>query len=170
MGELEEEGHEIEAYYFNPNIHPYSEFLRRLQALREFGNMKGVRLIVPEKSHGMEQWFRAVSGNEASRCSICYHIRLEATAGEARERGFDSFSTTLLYSKFQKHELIRRVGRAMAEKYSVEFLYRDWRTGWNRGVKIYRKLGLYRQKYCGCVYSEKERALAWQKRDMGEFP
>jgi predicted adenine nucleotide alpha hydrolase (AANH) superfamily ATPase len=85
-------------------------------------------------------------------------MRLDVTAKLAESRGFDAFSTTLLYSRFQKHDLLKSMGEAAAEEHGVPFLYKDWRKGWNRGIKVYRKTGLYRQKYCGCIYSEKERA------------
>ena len=108
--------------------------------------------------NGLEEWLRNVVFREAQRCNICHHMRLEKTARLAETKGFDAFSTTLLYSRFQKHDLLKSTGEAIAEAVGVPFLYRDWRTGWNAGVKEYRKLGLYRQKYCGCIYSEKERA------------
>jgi predicted adenine nucleotide alpha hydrolase (AANH) superfamily ATPase len=77
----------------------------------------------------------------------------------AESKGYEAFSTTLLFSRFQKHDLLKSTCEAISEKYQIPFIYNDWRSGWNEGVKRYRKLNLYRQKYCGCVYSEKERAL-----------
>lgn len=157
FSDLESEGHEVTAFYYNPNIHPYSEYLRRLDAFRTFTTQKGISVMV-HGDNGLEEWLRNVVFREAQRCNICHQMRLEKTARLAEAKGFDAFSTTLLYSRFQKHDLLKSTGEAIAEAVGVPFLYRDWRTGWNAGVKEYRKLGLYRQKYCGCIYSEKERA------------
>ncbi len=164
LKDLNEQGHRVSAFYYNPNIHPYSEWDRRLNTLREFAQSAKTDLVIPEGIGHMEEWFRAVANNEEKRCNICYTLRLNQTAKTAKEMGFEAFSTTLLYSKFQKHELIKEVAEAISQEHSVEFVYRDWRTGWNRGVKAYKKLGLYRQIYCGCVYSERERIIIINER------
>jgi predicted adenine nucleotide alpha hydrolase (AANH) superfamily ATPase len=106
----------------------------------------------------MDDWFREVVFRETQRCKVCFNLRINFVARLAETKGFDAFSTTLLYSRFQKHELLKETCEIISERYRIAFVYQDWRTGWNEGVKRYRKLGLYRQKYCGCVYSEKERA------------
>ncbi len=147
------------ALFFNPNIHPYSEYLRRLDAFTVYTGDHGVETLEPGSDEGMEEWLRSIVYREGQRCRLCFTMRLERTAALAKENEFDAFSTTLLYSRFQKHDLLRTVGEAISEKSGVPFVYRDWRKGWNEGVKEYRKLGLYRQKYCGCIFSEKERAL-----------
>lgn len=164
LKDLNDQGYRVTAFYYNPNIHPYSEWDKRLNNLREFVEITKPALIVPEDSGHMEEWFRAVANNEENRCHICYTIRLNQTAARAKEMGFKAFSTTLLYSKFQKHELIREVAESISQEHSVEFIYKDWRTGWNQGVKAYKKLGLYRQIYCGCVYSERERIIILNER------
>jgi predicted adenine nucleotide alpha hydrolase (AANH) superfamily ATPase len=130
-----------------------------LDAFTVYTKENNVRVLNDSFPDGMEDWLRTVVFREAQRCRLCFDFRIDATARLARTRGFDAFSTTLLYSRFQKHDLLQATGEAVAEKYGIPFVYRDWRTGWNEGVKRYRKLGLYRQKYCGCIYSEKERAL-----------
>ena len=84
----------------------------------------------------------------------------------ARRGKFDAFTTTLLYSKFQKHEQIRTIGEAVGKAVGVPFHYRDFRTGWSEGVEVSKRLGMYRQQYCGCIYSEKERFY----RPSGERP
>lgn len=152
------QGHEVTALFFNPNIQPYSEYLRRLDAFNVYTRDNAVPAVTVNPSDGMEQWLREIVYREAQRCKVCFHHRLEFTARMAADQGFDAFSTTLLYSRFQKHDLLKTVGEAVSEQTGIPFHYVDWRTGWNEGVKKYRKLGLYRQKYCGCVYSEKERA------------
>jgi epoxyqueuosine reductase len=158
LDELRSEGHEVTAFFFNPNIHPYAEYLRRLDAFTAFVRENKVRTVSLDDLPGMEEWFRQVVFREAERCRVCHHMRLAATARTAEAKNFDAFSTTLLYSRFQKHDLLKELGEALAQEHGIPFLYSDWRKGWNRGVKLYRSTGLYRQKYCGCIYSEKERA------------
>lgn len=159
LDELRSAGHDVTVMFFNPNIHPYNEYLRRLDAFTVYTRDNNVRVLADAGQEGMEEWLREVVFREAQRCRICFSIRMEKTARLAEAKGFDAFSTTLLYSRFQKHELLKSICEAISEKYGIPFVYRDWRTTWNEGVKRYRKLELYRQKYCGCVYSEKERAL-----------
>ena len=100
-----------------------------------------------------------MSYNGKARCSYCYFSRLEATAQAAKENDFDYFSSSLLYSKYQDHEMIKRIGMGLAEKYGVPFYYDDFRIGWKEGIKESKEMGLYRQQYCGCIFSEKERYL-----------
>jgi predicted adenine nucleotide alpha hydrolase (AANH) superfamily ATPase len=159
LNDLRSEGHEVTAVFFNPNIQPYAEYLRRLDAFNVYTHQNDVRVINADWREGMEEWLREVVFRESQRCRICFNLRMDKIARFAEAKGFDAFSTTLLYSRFQKHELLKSICEAVSDKYGIPFIYRDWRTGWNDGVRRYRKLGLYRQKYCGCVYSEKERAL-----------
>lgn len=159
LDELRGEGHHVTAFFFNPNIHPYSEYLRRLDAFNVYAKQVQASTLLKEGDYGLEEWFQQVAFRESQRCRVCFHFRMDVTASIAESQGFDAFSTTLLYSRFQKHELLKTVAEAVSEKYGIPFVYRDWRTGWNEGVRRYRKLGLYRQKHCGCIYSEKERAL-----------
>jgi hypothetical protein len=105
----------------------------------------------------METFLRNVAFREADRCLQCYYLRLNFTAMTAKSREFDGFTTTLLYSKFQKHEIIKGIGESLAKEYGVRFHYQDFRVGWAEGVRISKESGIYRQPYCGCVYSEKER-------------
>jgi predicted adenine nucleotide alpha hydrolase (AANH) superfamily ATPase len=100
---------------------------------------------------------RAVAFRENERCRICYHLRLRQVAQVARRGRFDSFSSTLLYSVHQKHELIREIGEAVGSEVGVPFLYRDWRPGWKEGIARSKVMNLYRQAYCGCLLSEEER-------------
>ncbi len=156
--DLSKEGHEVTSLFFNPNIHPYSENLRRQDAFDSYTQANGIRVMDDETGIEMEEWFREVVFRETQKCWVCFNFRMDTVARLAESKGFDAFSTTLFYSRFQKHDLLKTACEAIAEKRQIPLVYRDWRTGWNEGVKRYRKLGLYRQKYCGCVYSEKERA------------
>ena len=107
----------------------------------------------------LEEFLRNVSHRVEERCPYCYSIRLEATAREARRNGFDQFSTTLLQSTQQNHLLIKETGERLAKEVGIPFYYEDFRQGWRKGVEVSKTMGLYRQQYCGCIYSEKERFL-----------
>ena len=103
------------------------------------------------------------------RCGHCYRLRLEQTARYAAAHGFDSFTSTLFVSPYQNHDLLRQTAEAAAARYGVAFLYRDFRPGFRQGQQEARELGLYMQKYCGCVFSEEERYAKQLSRDM-EIP
>jgi predicted adenine nucleotide alpha hydrolase (AANH) superfamily ATPase len=105
----------------------------------------------------LEEFLTQVAREPNNRCSYCYFSRLEETARVAAEQGFDGFSSSLLYSRYQQHELIRRTGEALAKKYGLAFVYEDFRAGWQEGIQVSKSMGLYRQQYCGCIYSEKDR-------------
>jgi hypothetical protein len=105
----------------------------------------------------LEEFLANVASNPQTRCVYCYSSRLEETASIAADRGFSAFSTTLLYSRFQQHEAIRDLGSALARRYGIAFHYDDFRRGWKEGIDASKALGFYRQQYCGCIYSEKER-------------
>ena len=156
LRELRSEGIEVFGAYFNPNVHPYQEWERRRDALETLSRIEGLRLL-PQSAYEPLEWWRAVVFREPERCRICYHLRLRQAALLARRGRFEAFSTTLLYSKFQKHDLIREIGEALGRETGVPFLYRDWRGGWKEGVEASKALGLYRQPYCGCLLSEGER-------------
>ncbi len=153
---LRAEGIEPHGFFHNPNIHPFREFKRRLGALREVSAKTGLA-VEADKEYGLEQYLRQVVFHEAERCRLCYRMRLAATARKARELGAEAFSTTLLYSRYQKHELIRRVAEEVAAHHGVPFYYRDFRGGWQEGIDMAVALDIYRQPYCGCIYSEQER-------------
>ena len=113
--------------------------------------------VIYRDEYRLEEFLSAVAGTPESRCAYCYASRLEVAAAEAACLGFDAFSTTLLYSRYQKHEAIVNLAEQFAAKYGIRFHYVDFRTGWQKGIDISKKLNLYRQQYCGCIYSEKER-------------
>jgi len=156
MRELLAEGHEVEAAFVNPNVHPYQEFERRLEAARAAAADAGVR-VVREDPYGLVEFLRAVAFHEGERCPICYRMRLSRTAELARSLGHDAFTTTMLVSTQQNHDAIRAAGEAAALTHGVGFVYRDFRPRVMEGVRASKERGLYRQQYCGCVYSEWER-------------
>jgi predicted adenine nucleotide alpha hydrolase (AANH) superfamily ATPase len=153
---LREEGGEVCGLFYNPNIHPYVEYRKRLETIDTYAGQVELH-IIREEAYPMEAFLRQVAFREEERCRHCYHLRLDRTAKTARKGRFDAFTTTLLYSRFQKHDLIRGIGERVAGTHGIPFLYRDFREGWSEGVRISRELGMYRQPYCGCIYSEKER-------------
>ena len=163
---LRGEGIEPVVYWFNPNIHPYMEYKQRRDCLKEYTNSIGVEAIF-EENYGLKEFCKSVIDNLEERCqNYCYPVRLEQTAKYAKENGYDSFSTTLLISPYQNHELLIKVGEEMAEKYGLKFLNRDFRLGFRQGQAKARELGLYMQKYCGCVFSEESRYNCHIKKDL----
>jgi predicted adenine nucleotide alpha hydrolase (AANH) superfamily ATPase len=156
LQQLRQAGHEISGLFCNPNIHPYLEYARRLETLKEYADRRSLTVIYPE-GYEMEAFLRSVAFREADRCLHCYYLRLSFTAMTAKQRAFDGFTTTLLYSKFQKHEIIKAIGESLAKEFEISFYYQDFRAGWVEGVRISKEMGMYRQPTCGCIYSEKER-------------
>ena len=154
--ELRSRGMQVTGFFFNHNIHPFLEYRKRLETVRDYAAMVELEVIYRDE-YRLEEFLGAVAGAPEERCHYCYASRLEVAAAEAACRGFEAFSSTLLYSRYQKHELIVQLGKRFAEKYGVRFYYVDFRSGWQKGIDISKKLGLYRQQYCGCIYSEKER-------------
>ncbi len=153
---LREEGHTIRGYFYNPNIHPYREFRRRIGALVTLMEKTGLEAEI-DREYGLTEYMRRVVFHEENRCGICYDLRLEAAAKRAAEQGADAFTTTLLYSRYQNHGLLREKCSLYAQRHGVKFLYRDFRQGWQQGIDEAIRMDLYRQPYCGCIYSEQER-------------
>lgn len=153
---LLEETKDITMYWYNPNIHPEFEWNRRYENLIKVSEYYGLSLI---KQDGFMQdyWLSKEYLKEYnSRCEMCYDVRLDMVAKYSAENGFDSFTTTLLVSPYQQHEVITTVASEKAKKYGVEFKYYDFRPGFREGQNLASEIGLYRQKYCGCIYSLEE--------------
>ncbi|MBP3283999.1 MAG: epoxyqueuosine reductase QueH [Clostridia bacterium] len=153
---LKEDKIEITSMWFNTNIHPYMEYKNRYESYKLLMEKENIPTIEMDE-YDIITFTRAVYGHELERCRYCYESRMEVVAKTAKERGFDAFTTSLLVSPYQKHELLKEVCEKMAEKYGVTFYYRDFREGFREGQQMAREMGLYMQKYCGCVYSEAER-------------
>lgn len=153
---LRAEGIEPVGYWYNPNIHPYTEYRSRKTTLQEYAQSINLRLIVND-DYGLRSFVRAIYPALEDRCETCYRLRMEETARRAAEEGFSSFSTTLLISPYQNHELLVRVAEEAAAHHGVAFLYRDFRPYFREGQQAARNGNLYMQKYCGCVFSEEER-------------
>lgn len=156
---------EVWGFFHNTNIHPYSEFKRRLEAAKTLAGHLGVDVIWDERysPRSFMKGVRTRTGLEkgmpprGQRCEYCYTERLGETARTAKERGFGFFTSSLLYSHSQEHEKIKAAGIEFAAKYGIIFFYEDFRPLWQAGIDESKRLGLYRQRYCGCAYSRIER-------------
>ena len=151
-----QQGYEVSALWYNPNIHPYMEHQHRLEAVKSLAQEVNLPLIVTE-GYNIIDYFRQVVGHEAQRCRYCFELRLAKTAETACQMGFSAFTTTLLISPHQKHDLLREIGNRLAKEKSIDFLYADLRKRYSDSRRMTKGLNLYRQQYCGCVYSEWER-------------
>lgn len=135
-------------YWFNPNIHPYMEYKARRDCLKEYTKNINIEAIF-EENYGLDEFCKNVVNGLETRCEdYCYPVRLEQTAKYAKEHGYTHFTTTLLVSPYQKHEMIKNIGEKIAKNYELEFLYRDFRVGFREGQAKAREIGLYMQKYC----------------------
>ena len=132
------------------------ECLKRQETLQAYADTIDLSVIY-QKGYDLEGFIQTIVFRESDRCSFCYHERLKTTALMAQRGKFDFFSTTLLYSKFQKYDIIVSIGEAVGKSVGIKFYHQDFRVGWKEGVEASKHLGLYRQQYCGCIYSEKER-------------
>jgi predicted adenine nucleotide alpha hydrolase (AANH) superfamily ATPase len=156
---LRAEGLDVSGWFYNHNIHPYKEYELRRDNARKMAELEGLELIERDQ-YNLEEFLANVAADPASRCGYCYASRLDATAAAAKANGFAAFTSSLFYSRYQNHELMQQMAENAAQKYGVEFLYRDFRSGWQEGIRRSKELTLYRQQYCGCIYSEKERYLS----------
>ncbi len=176
---LRGEKSEFTGFWFNPNIHPHEEYNSRLDSLKKLSDEWNLKVLY-EENYSPEEFFsmfnispmdvtnkNGAMGLDSSddspvppfpeRCKSCYSLRLEKTAEQARERGFDAFSTTLLISPYQDFEEIVSTGKKLSEKYNILFHLKDYRPHFRDAMALSKELGLYRQKYCGCIFSREER-------------
>jgi hypothetical protein len=160
------EKYEIICYFYNPNIQPSKEYKNRKEVLIEFCKLKNIEIIFDD-SDNFANWLDFISINQNTflelqkdknlRCEKCYEMRLIKTAQKAKDLEIKNITTTLLYSIYQYHDLLKNLGYSLSEKYNLNFHYEDFRVGWQKGCEIYKKTGLFRQNYCGCIFSEYER-------------
>jgi len=154
---LSEQGFEVTAYFYNPNIHPYGEYKARREATERYSQDAGVEAIFPD--YRPEEYFQAVHLREANpgRCVTCWTLRLAKTAREAKDNGFTHFTSTLLVSPYQDQNALRLIGGDTAKSVGLQFHYEDFRPGFRKAHDEARAAGIYCQKYCGCIFSELER-------------
>jgi len=153
---LLQRGAELTCFFSNPNIHPFKEFSLRLNTFKDFVQNENLKSHI-NSDYGLVEFTRKTVYKENERCLICYLMRIEETVKFAAEHKFQAFTTTLLYSKFQKHDLIASLCKRFSSEYSIQFFYEDFRAGWQEGIDRSIDYGMYRQPYCGCIYSEQER-------------
>ena len=151
--------YEITAVWYNHNIHPATEYVKRRESVRDFVAREGIPYI-EINNYGLIQFLDFSLKTRDSICPHCYHERLEAAALKAKEEKSDYFSTSLLCSMHQKHDLIKMVGYNIEQATQVPFWYQDLRDLWKKGIVLSKMQQMYRQKHCGCIFSEMER---WQK-------
>lgn len=154
--QLRAEGIEPTLFWYNPNIHPYTEYKARLDALKGYAVNVGAELIT-EDCYGLRRFLSEIGSDYDNRCIQCYKLRLAKTAEYAAGNGYDAFTTTLFVSPYQNREMIIKEGENAAAAFGVKFLIKDFRSGFREGQNEARQLGLYMQKYCGCIFSEEER-------------
>lgn len=167
------EGHALTGFWFNPNIHPFEEYGARLGSVKKLASEWKTDIHYIDK-YTPEDYFNVLNITDADRilndgpgireippsperCASCYMLRLEKTARHAKENGFDAFTTTLLISPYQDFEKMAATGKELERKYNVEFYLKDFRPWFRESMSLSKELGLYRQKYCGCIYSKEER-------------
>jgi predicted adenine nucleotide alpha hydrolase (AANH) superfamily ATPase len=153
---LREEGALVEGYFYNPNIHPYTEYLKRLATVENYAGISLLPITI-DKEYDLEGFLKGALACGKDRCLFCYRTRLDRTFQRGALAGAEYVTTTLLYSKHQRHEEIKAIGQELSEKYAIPFLYEDFRKGWKEGIEASKAIGMYRQPYCGCIMSEHER-------------
>jgi predicted adenine nucleotide alpha hydrolase (AANH) superfamily ATPase len=164
---LREEGHQVTALFYNPNVQPYTENRARAESAERYCVDRGIEFIFIDEYDVFDFVRKAIEKMDRGedRCEYCYRLRLRGAAGAAKEYGFDAFTSTLLASPYQKHELARTIGEQAGEEMGVQFLYMDFREGWKESRKVTFESEMYRQKYCGCIFSEQERWLGDGRKD-----
>ncbi len=161
---LRSEGHDLKGFWYNPNIHPFEEYTLRLDSLKKLSGEWLINIFYSDE-YRPEEFFEYLAQASPSdiplsfpeRCKYCYQLRLERTAAKAHEEGFEAFSTSLLISPYQDFDQIAHTGKKMADKYGVRFYEKDFRPYFKETMTYAKEMGLYRQKYCGCLFSKQER-------------
>ena len=157
IDELRKNGIEPTLYWYNPNIHPYTEYVKRKDCLKEYSKKINVKAIF-EDEYGLDVFCKNVVENINARCvNYCYPVRLRKTFEYAKANGYDTVTTTLLYSIYQKHDFIKKLMEDLSKEFGINFLYIDFRKGFWQGHQKAIEQGLYMQKYCGCIFSEEMR-------------
>lgn len=157
----------VTVLYYNPCIHPQSEYIKRketqLEVIKKLNEKSDSKILFLDCDYDPESYFEKVKGLEnekegGARCEVCFKQRLEMTARLAKENGFDLFTTTLTVSPHKNAELINEIGEKFAKEFGVEFLYSNFKkqNGYLRSIELSKEMGLYRQNYCGCAYSIRE--------------
>lgn len=160
VGSRLQENYQVSGFFYNPNIHPHKEYLHRLDETQKVAQDLAIELIADE--YDETRWFHLTEKfkNEPEkgwRCNVCYAIRLERTARKSAELGFDAFTTVMSLSPWKKAQVMNQIGSMFGRRYRIAFLEADFKKmdGFKKSVELSRLHGLYRQDYCGCVYSRR---------------
>jgi hypothetical protein len=153
---------ELSGFWFNPNIQPVEEHAKRKDSLTSYAEALKIPVFFTQENCP-DIWNDKKYKDKTDRCKACYELRLKETALNAKKMGIDCFSTTLLSSPHQLHDVIRMIGGETAKKYELNFVYRDFRKDYYKGKDLARKAGYYIQNYCGCLPSRAEREMEKQK-------
>ncbi len=152
---MQKKGINVEGLYYNPNIHPYEEFMKREESVKKLASLKKIKVhYMPDFKQDI--WDK-MSNKETNRCTVCYEMRLKKAFAFAKENNYDAVTTSLLVSPYQNHELIIKNAQKYAKQYKIQFHYEDFRVGYRQGQKEAKDLGVYCQRYCGCILSLKAR-------------
>ena len=154
---LQSQNIDVTTYWYNPNIHPYKEYEARRNCLKEYAESIDIQAIF-EEEYGLKEFCKNIIDDLQNRCTnYCYKVRIEKTIEYAKQNGYDTFTSTLFVSPYQKHDELKKMCEELAKKHDIKFLYIDFREGFRQGQNKARELGLYMQKYCGCIFSEEDR-------------
>jgi predicted adenine nucleotide alpha hydrolase (AANH) superfamily ATPase len=166
---LRSEGHDLKGFWYNPNIHPFEEYKLRLDSLKKLSDAWLIDIFYDEE-YKPDEFFSLFTAESVppppERCRACYLLRLEKTAARAHDDGFEAFSTSLLISPYQDFDQIADTGKKLADKYNVMFYEKDFRSYFKETMTYAKELGLYRQKYCGCLFSKQERDQAVRAKEI----
>lgn len=149
---FKQEGIDFEGVYYNPNIHPIEEYERRMENVKILSQQRNFKVSYIDGF--MQDKWEQFTGEDNERCTMCYTIRIDRVAEYAKANSFDAFTTSLLISPYQKHDLIKSLGERAAQEQGIDFYYRDFRPYFREGQSMAKEAGLYRQKYCGCIISK----------------
>lgn len=153
---LREQAIDVTGFWYNPNIHPWTEYQARMNALKSYSESIQLPMIWKDE-YGIRPFTQMVIDDLDHRCPKCYRVRLLEVAQTAKNLGYDAFSTTLLISPYQKHDVLKSIAEEVARTVGIPFHYVDFRPDFRQGQLKARQFPLYMQKYCGCIYSEEER-------------
>lgn len=161
---LREQGYEVTGFFYNPNIYPISEMKKREEEAKRFFDEMSMKFVSDISESEISMWYRMTERLKDRRegdirCNVCFAIRLNRSAKEAIKYGIEIFTTTLTIAPMKDSKRIFRIGRMVAKRYNLKFLEEDFkkRDGFKKSCQMSKEFGLYRQNYCGCEYSYKER-------------
>lgn len=160
---------EVTVFFYNPNIHPQAEYLKRKEQVIKVCTEWGIKMV--DADYDTERWYEITQGLEnepesGKRCSLCFHMRMDKAAKYAKENNFDLWSSSLTFGRNKKSDVISPIGLSLQEKYGVEYFVEDWKKKGRqeRSNQLVCDMNIYRQDYCGCAYSLRDKKL-WEAKN-----